>query len=208
MTTPSDMFRDSVFSLLNGINTSQPGIVVSFDPSTNKANIQPALNKAFLSGEMAQPILSNVPIMFPQNITFPINIGDYVLLIFSQRSLDLWLSVGGRVTPNDPRKFDLSDAIAIPGLKPFNSDFSANNGTDFKISFAGSEIKILANGNIEIKTSNKVAIGKSTAELLDLFDKLLDSIIANLANAPPYPVVVSDAVAIKVLLATIKGTIT
>ena len=142
MTTPTDAIRNAVKSVVNSMHTCLPGIVVSFDYSSNKAVIQPALNKNFTTGVLAMPILENVPVVFPNNITFPIQQGDYVILIFSERSLDLWLSVGGQVTPSDPRKFDLSDAIAIPGLRPFNEDFSLNNGIDFLINFSGSSIRI------------------------------------------------------------------
>lgn len=207
MTSPTDIFRDSVTAMLCNVHTALPGIVKAYDPVTNKATIQPALNKNFTSGVEPMPILENVPIMFPTNIVFPVNNGDYVLLIFAERSMDLWLSVGGQVTPNDPRKFDLSDAIAIPGLMPFTQTYPNNNNQDYVISFQGSTITIKDDGDVLIKTANKVAIGKSTAELLGLFDQLLDSLIANLGLAAPYPGVVTDATAIKVLLTTIKGTI-
>ena len=137
MTSPSDVFRSSVYSILSNCHTAMPGIVTAYNASTNKATIQPALNKAFLSGEKPLPILENVPIMFSGGsdftITFPIRPGDYVLLIFCERSIDLWKSEGGQVTPDDPRKFHLSDAIAIPGLQPFNGDFSNRNNQDFTI---------------------------------------------------------------------------
>ena len=188
MTTPSDIFRNSVYSVLNNVNTALPAIIVSSDPITNKASVQPALNKAYLSGAEPMPILESVPIMFPNNITFPVNTGDYVLLIFCQRSLDLWLSKGGQVTPDDPRKFDLSDAIAITGLRPFTDDFSGNNGKDFKISFGGSEIVIKENGDIIIKTTNKVAIGNTTNELLKIISDLLQFLSTSVTENPSQPI--------------------
>ena len=216
MTTPPDIFRNSVISVLNGVNTSLPGIVVDYDPSTNKATIQPALNKAYLSGAMAMPILENVPIMFPGgsgfNITFPIVKGDYVLLIFCQRSLDLWLSVGGQVTPNDPRKFDISDAIAIPGLQPFTGNFSNNNGTDFQISFGGSSITIDPSGAIQIKTDSTVAIGTSTNELLKIVSDLLQFLSTSLTTAVGQPIQGALPALIysnlKAQVEAIRGTIT
>lgn len=219
MTTPPDIFRNSVISVLNGVNTSLPGIVVEYDASTNKATIQPALNKAYLSGAMAMPILENVPVMFPGGsgfyVTFPIVKGDYVLLIFCQRSLDLWLSVGGQVTPNDPRKFDISDAIAIPGLQPFTGDFSAISSTDFEINFGGSKISISPSGAIQIKTDSTVAIGSNVVELLQQISDTLAGIAAITTTVPPgasggiFPINnITTFTAIKTQIDSIKGTIT
>lgn len=218
MTNPTEIINNAIWSNLNNLHTALPGIVKAYDPTTNKATIQPALNKAFLSGEMPMPILENVPIMFPGgtdfNITYPINVNDYVLLIFVERSIDLWLSVGGQVTPRDPRKFDISDAIAIPGLQPFNSDFSERNNEDFTINYAGSSIIIGSDGAIQIKTSTTVAIGNATTELLNVVSQIL-SYIANPVgvNVPSVPFVgplvdATAAAALKTQLDLIKGSIT
>lgn len=216
MTTPSDIIRNCVWSQLNTIHTCLPGIVKAFDPATNKATIQPALNKAYASGAMDMPVLENVPIMFPKNVFFPVAEGDYVLLLFAERSIDLWLSVGGQVTPDDPRKFNLSDSIAIPGLQPFNADFSGNNGQDYSISFVGSSISIKPNGDIIIKTGNKVAIGNSVTEVLDIISQTLDLIASPTAvpaipsgGSPPQPLTIAAAAtALKNLIDAIKGVIT
>jgi len=173
MTTPPDIIKNAINSSLNNVHTALPGVIISYDPASNKATIQPALNKNYVTGVQSMPVLENVPIIFPSFIKFPVVQGDYVLLIFCERSLDLWLSVGGQVTPTDPRKFDLSDAIAIPGLMPFTETFPNNNNQDFFISYAGSDIKIEADGNIIIKTSNRVGIGTSTTELLNILSQLM-----------------------------------
>lgn len=178
MSTPTDIFRESVNAMLCNVHTSLPGIIVSYDSTSNKATVQPALNKNFTSGEIPMPILENVPILFPKHIKFPINAGDYVLLIFSERSMDLWLSVGGQVTPTDPRKFDLSDAIAIPGLMPFIDSQSSYDNLDFVIEYNGSKIIIQADGSIQINTSNKIAIGSQAIELLQQISDTLAGIAA------------------------------
>lgn len=215
MSTPSDIFRNSVLSLLNSVHTSMPGIVKSYNPATNKATIQPALNKAYESGEMPLGLMENVPIMFQAgsnfSINFPINEGDYVLLIFCERSIDLWKSVGGQVTPDDPRKFHLSDAVAIPGLMPFTGDFSKNNGEDFIISFAGSEIRIKANGDIQIKTASKIAIGNSTTEVLAVISEFLGNMLTAIYVPPAGTLDPATAAALTLLqgkIDTLKGTIT
>lgn len=192
MTSPTDIFRNSVWSVLNTIHTAMPGIVEAYDPATNKATIQPALNKAYETGPVPMPIMENVPVMFQSgsnfSINFPINVGDYVLLVFCERSIDLWKSVGGQVTPDDPRKFHLSDAVAIPGLMPFTGDFSKNNGTDFIISFAGSTIRIKSDGSVVIETASTVAIGTQTNELLKIISDLLSSLSNSVTTVEATPI--------------------
>lgn len=218
MSSPQEIFCNSVWSILSSLHTCLPGIIRSYDPSQNKASIQPALNKNYQSGVQPMPILENVPLVFPStanfSMTYPVSEGDYVLLLFSERSLDLWKSVGGQVTPDDNRKFHLSDAIAIPGLQPFNGNNSNNNGTDFLIDFAGSSIRIKADGAIEIKTGSTVAIGNPIVELLDVVSQIL-GFIANPVgvSVPAVPftgplVDATTAAALKIQLDTIKGTIT
>lgn len=215
MTTPSDIIRGAISNFTNNMHTAMPGIFVSYNPTENKAVIQPALNKNYTSGVIPLPILDNVPVLFPPNIFFPIKEGDYCLLVFSERALDPWLNSGGQVTPNDPRKFDLSDAIAIPGLMPFNGDFSSNNNQDFVINFAGSSIRINANGDILIETSNKVAIGNSTAEVLDVISRVIEILKTSLTTPPgdpiqqtPLPPNGDTYTSLQLLIDNLKATIT
>jgi len=42
------------------------------------------------------------------------------MLLFSQASIDKWRKQGGKVDPVRDRRHDLSDAIAIPGLRSFS----------------------------------------------------------------------------------------
>lgn len=69
--------------------------------------------------KMAYPTVTEVPVIIPQSqvndiyIAFPITVGMDCLLIISEQELDAW--IGGGESENDIR-FDLTSAIAIPGL--------------------------------------------------------------------------------------------
>ena len=186
MTSPAtlpDAVRAAVLYQLNIIHTSFPGIIISYDFTTQKAAIQPALNKKYTDGVVKpMPILNNVPVIFPRSggasLSFPVNPGDTVLVVCSERSLDNWLNTGGQVTPEDPRKFSLSDAMAIPGLYPFSEVSPAPNNTDVVLQYQGSEIRINANGDVQIITSSKVAIGNEIVELLQTISSTLSDIAA------------------------------
>uniref|UniRef100_A0A6M3KTK7 Phage protein Gp138 N-terminal domain-containing protein n=1 Tax=viral metagenome TaxID=1070528 RepID=A0A6M3KTK7_9ZZZZ len=108
------------------VHVSLPGRVISYDQATQTAAVQPILRARFETpdGEAEAyrlPVLNRVPVLFPQgggcSITWPLTSGDDVLLVISERSLAEWkANDSGDVSPRDPRRFDLSDAVAIAGL--------------------------------------------------------------------------------------------
>lgn len=108
------------------INTSIPAKVLNYNASTQNCVVKPLVSSLLRDGRQVPfPTLEDVPVMFPSTensmLTFPISVNDTVLLVFSQRSLDNWLNTKDTniVNPDDFRKHDFSDAIAIPGLFSF-----------------------------------------------------------------------------------------
>ena len=106
---------------LSDVNTAIPGTVVSFTPDPPRAVVKAAMPKRLANGdELPAPNVYEVPVAYAAgggfSHTVPLKPGDGVLLVFSQRSLEGWLS-GRDTAPDDPRKFALSDAICIPGLR-------------------------------------------------------------------------------------------
>lgn len=217
MTSPADIIKYAIDGRLANINTCLPARVISYDFQKCKAVLQPTLNFSSMNGsEKPMPVLNNVPVIFPRtnnfSLTYPLEEGDYCLVLFSQRSIDLWLSTGGIVTPDDRRTFDLSDAIAIPGLFPFNIDSQAENNSEFAISFNGGKISIDANGAIQIKTNSTVAIGTQTTELLQVLSTLMTylqgtSVTGASLGGPLNPVFTAQVSLLQSSLDAIKGTI-
>lgn len=58
------------------------------------------------------------------DLVVPVAVGTTGLLVFCDDSLDVWLSKGGLVDPLDDRHHALSDAVFIPGLRPFSNPVS------------------------------------------------------------------------------------
>lgn len=213
-----DAVRQTFLYHQNNIHVSLPASIVSYDFQKQKAVVQPLLNKSWADGtETPMPILENVPVIFPRSggasLTFPVNEGDTCLLVFIERSTDLWLTVGGQVTPDDSRKFDLSDAVAIMGLFPFVENSEADNNDDVILSYAGSYIRIQKNGSVQVKTSNKVAVGNSTDELLDILDQLLGllqglTVMGTAFGGPLNATFVINVGTLQTKLNNIKGAIT
>lgn len=126
--------RDAISSLiergLESIRVSIPARVERYDAALQQIDAQPLIKEAHFiedgSRVAAQlPVICNVPVCFPgagpYRVTFPINVGDTVLIVFSDASLDVWLSEDGLVDPLLDDKHRLSDAIAIPGLRSFKN---------------------------------------------------------------------------------------
>ena len=215
MTTMTDAMRQAVLFQLYDVHTALPGQIISYDYTTQKAVIQPCLKKSYLDGTTQEmPILNNVPVIFPRageaSLTFPVVSGDTCLLLFIERSTDLWKSVGGVVAPNDPRKFDLSDAVAIMGLMPFTENSLSDNNEDVLLTYKGSNIRIKASGDIQIETASKVAIGNTSAEVLDIVSSILGILTTSVTTAPGSPIFQGlgpTYATLKFALDSIKGSI-
>ncbi len=107
-----------------------PGRITAYDSATQKASVQPLIYRARTAegGERVAErvsIVHNVPVVFPgggtYRLTVPLVVGDTVLLVFADSSLDRWLQRGGEVDPEDDRRFDVNDAVAFPGMHHFGN---------------------------------------------------------------------------------------
>lgn len=154
---------------------SSIGRVVSANLEQQRVDVQIILNKTTADGSTTTytPILG-VPLMFPSSdkamLSFPVNVGDNVLLVFSQRSIDNF-KLGSRGTHKTPssRKMSVNDAIAIPGIFPFKD--SPNQSSKRKLkhgtqdtclvnNIGGEEVHINldSSGNVEIDSPANVSV--------------------------------------------------
>ena len=92
-------------------------------------------------------------------------------MVFQQRSTDEWSETGGIVNPEDPRKLDLADAVALPGLYPFNDTINASED-NIRIQNDQSRIDMTPDGKFAIKNeaSGKELIGVLKKHVEDLRD--------------------------------------
>lgn len=125
--TFADVIKGAIEARLLEVHTAIPGVIDTFDAATGLADVKPQIYAPSRTeaGEVeysALPIIAGVPVVFPGaggfRLTFPVQKGDPVLLIFTEASLDKWVQAGGDADPGDQRRFHLSDAIALPGLRP------------------------------------------------------------------------------------------
>ena len=108
---------------LMDVHTISVGIVQDFDGAKRRASIQPALDNVKTSGETVQkPLLLDVPVLTHQTkrwlIGLPLEAGDTVLLVYSERGIERFKRTLQRGAPEAGVMHAEKDAIAIPGFGP------------------------------------------------------------------------------------------
>ena len=108
----------------NNLRVCIPGIIQSFDATTQTVTVKPAIREKILNADLTEswvdlPLLVDVPIVLPRAgnfvLTMPVTAGDECLVIFSDMCIDAWFSLGGTQNQLDKRRHDLSDGIALLG---------------------------------------------------------------------------------------------
>lgn len=121
------LLQEAITGELAGrVHVALPALVVSYDATKQTANVQPILRGRYRSADGTVttprlPQLTGVPVLYPQgggfSIVWPLAEGDTVQLVINERSLDEWKgSPSSDVAPRDPRRFDLTDAVAFAGM--------------------------------------------------------------------------------------------
>lgn len=159
--TPSlaEVLKQAIDAKLYDTRTAMPAKVIRYDHEKQQVDVQPYFKKKYNDGKMvSMPKITNVPVVFPRSgaafISMPIEIGHNVLLVCVDRSMDKWLSNGDELHPDDTRRHNISDAVAMPGLYPFSDPADVPNATDIviknKAGDAKLEIRVKKNGHIQI----------------------------------------------------------
>lgn len=140
--------------VMYSINCHQIGEIVSFNPSTQTAEVQIKMLR-MMNGELKQyPVLIDCPCVVLSGgkgrLTMPISAGDSCLVLFNDRDIDNWYSGGQSVAPRTERKHNFADAIALVGIRNRQNEITdyLNDGVELK--HGNSSIK-LRDGYIDIK---------------------------------------------------------
>lgn len=123
------VIANAIDARLLDVHTAMPAKVVRYDQATQTIDAKPTVKEHRLDENdepvaLELPVITNVPISFHAGggffTSFPLKVGDPVLLIFSEVSIDEWLEGDGAqvVTPTDPRRHHLTDPYAIPAARP------------------------------------------------------------------------------------------
>jgi hypothetical protein len=153
--------RAAIQGALADLWTAGPAIIQSFDPvfGTCTALLSIAAQIRDKDGKITQvaiPLLRDVPVIFPSAggfcLTFPIKVGDEVLIVFGQRCIDGWWQQGGIQAQAELRMHDLSDGFAIPGpwSKPKVPSGISTTAVQLRTNDGTAKIELTADGKVNI----------------------------------------------------------
>jgi hypothetical protein len=161
------LLKEMVRQEISGLHTCCAGKIISSDG--RRAAVQPDLKYPAGDGRLIDyPVISNVPVVFPSagsgkiSLTFPLAKGDGVTLLFSERSLDAFLSGGD---PEDPRRYDLTDAIAVPGLYAGGVPAAAAYPDDLCLTNGAATIRLTPAGDVLINGRKLAMAAKESSSV-------------------------------------------
>lgn len=191
--------------------TAIPGIVTDVSNlSINEINVQPAIKDVLSTGlSYDLPILQDMPIQWPAGggavMTFPIAVGDSVLIIFSMTSIDefqIGSSGSGPSTPFDSRIHNMSDGYVIPGIFR-DADQPSPNTTDVEIKFADGSFRLTPDSTIQMDVVETISVTNNTGELIDLLVQTLTEISNATVNTMLGPQPLINKAAIQAIIADV-----
>jgi hypothetical protein len=166
---PETAIRTALDGRQAQIWTAMPAIVTKVNLAAMTIECQPAIqgendNTDGTTSVVNLPLLLDVPIVFPSAggfiLTFPIKVGDEVLIVFGSRCIDAWFQQGGIQPQAEFRMHDLSDAFAIPGPKSqpnvvagisaSNVQLRSNDGTVYLEITPGGAINLVAPSGVKV----------------------------------------------------------
>jgi hypothetical protein len=154
------------------------GTVVSFDPETQTASVQPDYKPKHLGKSVDMPQLDEVPVRFTRAggfvITSPVKAGDKVTLRPQMRSSEEF-HTGGDYTPvSDTRTFSLSDMEAfLDGGEALTDPIPNFNSSNMEIRTASGDFKI------EMSEDGKFKIVGAEGNWFDLLTQVVELLAAD-----------------------------
>lgn len=173
-----------------------PAIVVGVQNlSEGCIDVMPIINKVYEDNTTnGAPNILSVPIVTPQTrgsaLILPVNQGDNVLLVFSQRDISAFK--GGARDQHDPetsRTGDINDAFAILGVNPLvesvydPSQHTLPHSLDDVVmvhnlgTSAENEVRLKKSGDMEFRAKNFKFIGESATFEVDKVTNMGDNIV-------------------------------
>jgi hypothetical protein len=170
----TDLIEAVLDTRLQDLHTMIPARIVKIDSyEQQKITVQPLIkerDRDYTSekGLVDKALIQGVPVLFPSGgtgiLTFPIKVGDKVMLSFSEESLDNWLygTSDNPIDPEDFRRHDYNDVIAIAGLYQFKKALgihpenivlrmNSNTGDECSVS-------LKPNGDVQVISPSKVIV--------------------------------------------------
>lgn len=147
------------------LHTSFPAKVVSYDADAQTVDVLPAIMREVAGDDPQAPYsfeaieeLGAVPVMWPRAggfvLTFPIAVGDWVLIICAEQSTLLWrVSGSAPVKPGLIDPHGLNGCVALPGWFPDTQKLEDVSTTDVVLGKAD------GSSGVRVKPDGSVVLG-------------------------------------------------
>ena len=116
----TDVLNDAIGEALSNLHTATIAKVTGVQAKT--ISVQPVINRVVDGKSITLPQFTKVPPIFMQGgdsyTAHPIHVGNYCLLMITERCFDRWYSGADFQDPAEFRMHDYSDGIAVVGLNP------------------------------------------------------------------------------------------
>lgn len=206
--TLAKVIQEAIDSKLYDTHTALPCKIIDYDTLTQNASVQPLLKRKYRTDKTVNlPQIQDVPVQWPSGndgksyIHIPLIPGDLGMVVFSERSLDLWLAGDGNsVSPLDPRRHHISDAIFIPGIRPFKAAISDTSSQNMVIQHDEMRLELDPTGKISIAGAEELL-----TIVNDIIEALENAFVVTAIGAQPFTTAtLSNFSSIKTRLEKIK----
>ena len=170
--------------MMKGLYVCIPGIIDSYNPTTKRATVHPAINLQYTEGTTTQQSsIANVPVVWPGGGGFsllsPLPSGSPVSIFFSQRGITQFKEVFTEADPGSGL-FAKEDAFIIPSFGALSVTPASTTGIVLQ-SEDGVDFVSIEDGLIEIKTDGNVEINGNADNAVSYTD--LDTALQGLVSA-------------------------
>lgn len=111
---------NKLLEALANLHTITVAVVTAVNDTT--IDCQPVINRQVNGESKRLPVFIEVPPIFMQGggsyTAHPVTVGDYCLLMFSERCYDNWYAGSDFLSPLEMRMHDYSDGFALVGINP------------------------------------------------------------------------------------------
>lgn len=179
LTNLSDAIQSHIENYKTQMFSSLPATVTAYNSEEQTISAKPVMNEAYKEGDISEfPEIDYIPLIFTGSgggsLTFPVNVGDEVLLMFSSRSFDNWWDSGETQELSSTQRYnDLNDAIALIGLTSKGKSVKANE-EDVELKYEDNALRLKKDGSVEVDTASTISITNSSEELIALLSEVVE----------------------------------
>lgn len=140
--------------------TTVPAVIEKYDPTECTVDVQPSIDEVDFDGVIrVLPVQYRVPLKLPSSfnsaLTFPVKVGDKVLLHICQSNIEDYLEqptegAPKSITPTTKRKHDIDDCFATLGVR-FYDDSPVKRPDTLDLYFGESRLTMQEDGSIDIR---------------------------------------------------------